>query len=307
MVEKATSIRGSCLCRAVAYAVSGQLGPMWHCHCLICRKLSGAAFATYVEAQASSFSWLRGQELLTPYALSATLVRSFCQQCGAVVPYATSDGTRMVLPAGGLDDDPGIRPCAHSGVAMQAPWHTITDTLPRFTTAPPHLIACPPPPPRRQTDPGDAGDSHGSCLCGGVVYAVRGPLDIIKNCHCWRDRKMTGTAHDSCLLAAPSAVRWLQGEALVVVYSLPEAPGFRTGFCRVCGTSLPALVPHAESLCIPTGALDNDPGARARYHLFCGAQEKAPWFEITDALPQFARYAPPGFDWRRHRAVEPEP
>ena len=100
MVEHDTRIRGSCLCRAVAYTVAGHLGPMWHCHCLICRKLSGAAFATYVEAQTSGFSWLRGQEHLTHYALSATLVRSFCQRCGSVAPYATSDGTRMVLPAG---------------------------------------------------------------------------------------------------------------------------------------------------------------------------------------------------------------
>ena len=134
--ENDTRIRGSCLCRAVVYAVAGCPGPMWHCHCLICRKLSGAAFATYVEAQASGFSWLRGQEHLTHYALSASLVRSFCQQCGSVVPYATSDGTRMVLPAGGLDDDPGVRPCAHSRVATQAPWHTITDTLPLRSTLP---------------------------------------------------------------------------------------------------------------------------------------------------------------------------
>jgi hypothetical protein len=136
-----------------------------------------------------------------------------------------------------------------------------------------------------------------------VVYEVQGTFDVIKNCHCWRDRKATGAPHDSCLPAAASAVRWLQGEALWVVYSVPEAPGFRTGFCRVCGTSLPALVPHAESLCIPAGALDNDPGARARYHIFCGEQEKAPWFEITDDLPQFPRYAPPGFDWRHRHTL----
>jgi hypothetical protein len=306
MVENDTRIRGSCLCRVVAYTVAGPLEPMWHCHCLLCRKLSGAAFATYVAAQASGFSWLRGQEYLTHYALSATLIRSFCQQCGAVVPYATSDGTRIVLPAGGLDDDTGVRPCAHSGVATQAPWHAITDALPRFATAPSYLIACPPPPLRPQTGPWDTVGSHGSCLCGGVVYAMDGPLDVIKNCHCWRDRKLTGAPHDSCLLAAASAEHWLRGEGLVVVYSLPEAPGFRTGFCRVCGTSLPALVPHAESLCIPAGALDNDPGARARYHIFCGEQEKASWFEITDDLPQFPRYAPPGFDWRHHRALGQE-
>jgi len=305
MIEKDTIIRGSCLCRAVAYAVACRPGPMWHCHCVSCRKLSGAAFATHVEALTADFSWLCGQESLTHYALSSAHTRSFCRQCGAGVPYTTGDGTRVVLPAGGLDDDPGVRPCAHGCVADQAPWHTITDALPRFATSPPHLPACPPRPGKPQTHTWGA-CGRGSCLCGGVVYEVHGPFDVIKNCHCWRDRKATGAPHDSCLLAAASAVRWLQGEVLRVVYSLPEAPGFRTGFCRICGTSLPALVPQAESLCVPAGALDNDPGARARYHIFCGEQEKALWFEITDDLPQFARYAPLGFNWRQPHALEQE-
>ena len=156
---------------------------------------------------------------------------------------------------------------------------------------------------RHQTHTWEAECGRGSCLCGGVVYEVRGTLDVIKNCHCYRDRKATGSAHDSCLLAAASALRWLQGEALLVVYSLPEAPGFRTGFCRVCGTNLPAMVPDATSLGIPAGALDNDPGARDRYHIFCGA--KAPWFEIADDLPQFAEYAPREFDWRQSRQIGP--
>ena len=206
MVEHSTIIRGSCLCRAVAYAVSGRPGAMWHCHCVICRKLSGAACATHVEAMASDFSWLRGQGCITHYELSSASARSFC-----------------------------------------------------------------------------------------------GTLDVIKNCHCYRDRKMTGAPHDPCLLAAASALRWLQGEALLVVYSLPEAPGFRMGFCRLCGTSLPTMGPNTTLLGIPAGALDNDPGARARYHIFCGA--KAPWFEITDDLPQFVEYAPRGFDWRYNRSL----
>lgn len=92
VVEKDARIHGSCLCRAVAYAVSGRLGPMWHCHCLICRKLSGAAFTTHIEARASAFSWLRGQELLAYYALSSTLVRSFCRRCGDASPVAHDHG-----------------------------------------------------------------------------------------------------------------------------------------------------------------------------------------------------------------------
>jgi hypothetical protein len=32
MAEPGTIIRGSCLCRAVAYEISGRPGSMWHCH-----------------------------------------------------------------------------------------------------------------------------------------------------------------------------------------------------------------------------------------------------------------------------------
>jgi len=41
---------------------------------------------------------------------------------------------------------------------------------------------------------------------------------------------------------------------------------------------------------IQAGALDGDPGIRVTQHIFVAS--KAPWIEITDALPQFAEYAP---------------
>jgi hypothetical protein len=39
------------------------------------------------------------------------------------------------------------------------------------------------------------------------------------------------------------------------------------------------------------GTLDDDPGVRPERHVFVGS--KAPWFEITDALPQHEGFAPP--------------
>jgi hypothetical protein len=101
---------------------------------------------------------------------------------GVVIPYAAGDGMQMVLPAGGLDDDPGVRPGAHGYVVAQAPWHTTTDTLPRFPTAPPSVVACPSPPVQRQTSPWQTAWIHGSCLCGGVVYEVSGQEKLTK-CH----------------------------------------------------------------------------------------------------------------------------
>jgi len=36
---------------------------------------------------------------------------------------------------------------------------------------------------------------------------------------------------------------------------------------------------------VPAGLLENDPGLRPDKHIFI--ELKAPWFEVTDALPQF--------------------
>ena len=35
----------------------------------------------------------------------------------------------------------------------------------------------------------------GSCLCGGVVYAIEGELRGLINCHCSRCRRARATAH----------------------------------------------------------------------------------------------------------------
>jgi len=38
------------------------------------------------------------------------------------------------IPAGTLDDDPGLRPQRHIFVDFKAEWFDITDGLPRFAT-----------------------------------------------------------------------------------------------------------------------------------------------------------------------------
>lgn len=40
-----------------------------------------------------------------------------------------------------------------------------------------------------------------------------------------------------------------------------------------------------ELYALPLGTLDTDPGVRPGRHVFVGS--KAPWFEITDDLPQY--------------------
>ena len=88
--------------------------------------------------------------------------------------------------------------------------------------------------------------------------------------------------------------RWLQGEHLIKYYE--SAGGYLRGFCRECGSGpnwkRAAQFPRTLSQYgIPLAILD-DPGVRPACHVFVGS--KAPWFEITDDLPQYAEYAPPG-------------
>ncbi len=49
------------------------------------------------------------------------------------MPWQVVDQDRYVVPAGALDEDPGVRPSEHVFVECNAPWHEIADELPQFT------------------------------------------------------------------------------------------------------------------------------------------------------------------------------
>jgi hypothetical protein len=59
----------------------------------------------------------------------------------------------------------------------------------------------------------------------------------------------------------------------------------RLEFCRVCGSPIVRKFDaHPKYLGLPLGALDDDPGIRPKVHMHVAS--KAPWFTITDGLPQ---------------------
>ena len=142
---------------------------------------------------------------------------------------------------------------------------------------------------------------RGSCLCGGVKFEIDGPLLRSLNCHCSFCRKQHGAAFRSRARVRRSDFRWIQGEALVTYYE--ATPGYRRGFCRVCGSPIvngaeprsPFAQGHPQILTeygIALSTLDDDPGVRPESH--CFVRSKARWFEITDDLPQYPGYPPGG-------------
>ena len=129
----------------------------------------------------------------------------------------------------------------------------------------------------------------GSCLCGRVRYAIEGEIGPALNCHCSMCRKMTGAAFRSRVAVPRKNFRWLKGEDLLTAYV--SSPGTTRTFCKFCGSTLVSLFDdNSETLGLAMGTLDDDPGIRPTLHVFVGS--KAPWFEITDRLPQFDTFPP---------------
>ena len=126
-------IRGSCLCGGITYEIRGPLTGALNCHCTMCRKAHGAAFRSRARVNAGDFELTRGDHLLTFYESSPGNHRGFCRVCGSpILSRFDEDSTQYGLPLGALDDDPGITPMCHVFVDDKAPWHSITDDLPRF-------------------------------------------------------------------------------------------------------------------------------------------------------------------------------
>ena len=128
-------VQGGCLCGGIRYEIDGPLTDVGNCHCSMCRRFHGAAFATYAKIGAEHFRWLSGQDLLTVYETSPGIGWAFCRICGSSLG-GPAHGKLTDIALGPLDVDPGVRPTEHIFVGSKADWHEITDKLPQHDTRP---------------------------------------------------------------------------------------------------------------------------------------------------------------------------
>jgi hypothetical protein len=128
-------LQGGCLCGGIRYEIDGPLSDAGNCHCSMCRRFHGAAFATYAKVSLEHFHWLSGQHLLRVYETSPGIGWAFCETCGSSLGLPMRDKLGEIT-LGTLDSDPGIRPAEHTFVGSKAPWFDITDHLPQHDTRP---------------------------------------------------------------------------------------------------------------------------------------------------------------------------
>jgi hypothetical protein len=126
-------VAGACLCGAVRFEVEGPLDRVAHCHCTICQRAHGAAFATWAAVPAARVRITAGADDVTHYRSSEIGTRSFCRTCGSSM-FCTLDTHPGVIDValGCLAPDHGAVPAAHLYWDDRAGWIEIGDRLPRL-------------------------------------------------------------------------------------------------------------------------------------------------------------------------------
>jgi hypothetical protein len=125
----------------------------------------------------------------------------------------------------------------------------------------------------------------GKCECGAVRYEVADEFRYAANCHCSRCRASTGSAFKPFAGIEREKLEITQGADSLLVWGEENANHTR---CAVCGSLLYSVVRDGAYVHVAMGSLVDMPNIRPTEHIFVGS--KAPWYEITDDLPQNDEY-----------------
>ena len=125
--------KGSCLCGAVRFAVSGDLAPPGACHCSMCRRQSGH-FWVSTEILRSALT-IEGAQNLSWFQSSAEARRGFCRTCGSVLLWDPIGKDTLAVAMGAFAAPTGTRLGRHIFVADKGDYYDIADGLPQSPAA----------------------------------------------------------------------------------------------------------------------------------------------------------------------------
>ncbi len=118
------TLTGSCCCEKVKFTVEDNFKRFFFCHCTQCQKMSGSAHAANLFTDLDNIHWLSGQDDIKYYRHhERAFSQAFCTECGSTVPYTSSNGKLLVVPAGSLNEEPSITLNAQIFCDEQTEWH----------------------------------------------------------------------------------------------------------------------------------------------------------------------------------------
>ena len=126
----------------------------------------------------------------------------------------------------------------------------------------------------------------GECFCRAVGYAVADEFTHAMNCHCSNCRRTTGAAFKPFAGIARDRLSVARGADNIKIHG--DAAN-HDAHCGRCGSLLYSVVRDGAFVHVAMGTLVDEPSIRPTAHIFVGS--KAPWFAITDDLPQYQEHA----------------
>ena len=133
-------IKGKCECGRVQYEVAAEITDFSHCHCSQCRRLHGAAFASFGGVPRNKFRYVSGEPDLKTYASSEEIDRVFCGNCGSnILADFKPEPDELYITLGTVIGDPECPPGYHQFVGSKAPWFQICDDPPQHDEWPDDL------------------------------------------------------------------------------------------------------------------------------------------------------------------------
>ena len=129
-----TTLKGSCLCGAVQYEVTGEAKRFYHCHCSRCRKATGTGHASNLFLQPGVLTWRSGAAQIRAFKVpeAKRFTNNFCTTCGSRLPRQVQGSDVVIIPCGSLDDDAPIKPQARLFSESRASWSCSGDELPVY-------------------------------------------------------------------------------------------------------------------------------------------------------------------------------
>lgn len=124
-------LTGGCMCGAVRYEASGESFHQTLCHCVDCRRASGAPALAWFSVRKDALRWTRSAPAVNPS--SPGVERLFCARCGTQLTWH-SDGVpdEIDVTTCSLDDPDALPPADHTFYAQRVRWLHLADALPRY-------------------------------------------------------------------------------------------------------------------------------------------------------------------------------
>ena len=124
-------LEGGCLCGAVRWTAEGAPKAVHHCHCSMCRRWTGSAFATLAWFARDAVRWT---DTPAAYRSSPIAVRTHCGLCGTPLSLAYNSRNDLALAVGSFDAPEAVTPTHRYGVESRIRWADIGSDLPDKAT-----------------------------------------------------------------------------------------------------------------------------------------------------------------------------